>query len=320
MQEVTVIIPNLNGKEYIEACLDSLGRQDVGPVPMVIVDNGSTDGSPELIKEKYPGVHLIKLDKNYGFCRGVNEGIRASHTKYVLLMNNDMTVEKDFVRHLVEAVEKDEKIFSCQARMLQMDQPEKIDSAGDFYCALGWALSRGKGCDARLFQSPGKIFSACAGAAIYRRSILDEIGYFDERHFAYLEDVDIGYRARIAGYKNLYEPKAVVYHKGSAASGSRYNKFKVSHSARNNVYLIYKNMALWQILINLPFLLAGFLIKALFFMGKGLGITYLKGLWQGVLLAREGEKVPYLAENFDNCWRIQLELWGNLSRILRKNK
>lgn len=320
MQEVTVIIPNWNGKQYIRDCLDSLALQDIGEVPVVIVDNGSTDGSISLVQQEYPQVHLILLDKNYGFCRAVNEGIRAAGTKYIILLNNDTRVEKDFVRKLLESVKQDDHIFSCQAKMLQMDHPGKMDDGGNYYCALGWAFARGKGRDASDYEKPAKIFSACAGAAIYRREVFEEIGYFDERHFAYLEDVDIGYRAKIAGYENCYEPSAVVYHKGSGSSGSRYNKFKVLHSGRNNVYLIYKNMARWQILINLPFLLAGFLIKTVFFLVKGLGFTYLQGLWQGVLLAREGEKVPFLAENFDNCCRIQLELWKNIGRILRKNK
>lgn len=320
MQQVTVIIPNWNGKEYIRDCLDSLLVQDLGEIPIIIVDNGSTDGSVELIQESYPKIRLIRLNKNYGFCRAVNEGIRAAKTTYVILLNNDTRVGKDFAGRLLKSVEHSGTFFSCQAKMLQMDHPEKMDDGGNYYCALGWAFARGKGRDASHYCEPAKIFSACAGAAIYRRDVFEKIGYFDERHFAYLEDVDIGYRAKIAGYENRYEPGAIVYHKGSGSSGSRYNKFKVLHSGRNNVYLIYKNMPRWQILINMPFLLAGFLIKTVFFFAKGLGFTYLQGLWQGILLAREGEKVPFLAENFDNCWKIQLELWKNMVRILRKNK
>ena len=132
--------------------------------------------------------------------------------------------------------------------------------------------------------------------------------------------MDIGYRAKIAGYENWFVPEAVVYHKGSATSGSRYNKFKVFHSSRNNIYLIYKNMSRWQILINLPFLAAGCLIKLMFFTLKGFGLTYLNGLWKGILMARNGKKVPFLPANFDNCCKIQIELWANMGRILRKNK
>ena len=320
MQEVTVIIPNLNGKAFIRECLNSLREQDEKNFSVIVVDNGSIDESVQIIKEEYPEVKLICLDRNYGFCRAVNEGIWAADSEYVILLNNDTIVDQKFVSQLIAPMKLRKEIFSCQAKLLQMDQPDKMDDAGNYYCALGWAFARGKGCPAVNYDKPVKVFSACAGAAAYRRAVFEQIGYFDEAHFAYLEDVDIGYRARIAGYENWFIPDALVYHKGSATSGSRYNKFKVFHAARNNIYLIYKNMSRWQILINLPFLAAGCLIKMFFFTCRGFGITYLNGLWKGVLLARKGKKVPFLAENFDNCCKIQIELWGNLGRILRKNK
>ena len=313
--DVSVIIPNYNGKEYIRDCLDSLLAQGSGKLPVIVVDNASTDGSREIIEREYPMVRLILLKKNYGFSRAVNEGIRAADTEFVILLNNDTRVAAGFAAELLHAIRKNEKLFSCQAQMRQMDRPELIDNAGDFYCALGWAVTRGKGRKCDRYAGEERIFSSCAGAAIYRKHIFEEIGYFDEKHFAYLEDVDVCYRAQIAGYENRYAPRSVVYHKGSASTGSRYNRFKVGSAARNNLYLIYKNMPLWQIWLNLPLLLVGTFIKLLFFTAKGMGGTYLKGLWQGILLAREGEKVPYLAENFDNCWRIQLELWRNLRKI-----
>lgn len=161
--------------------------------------------------------------------------------------------------------------FSTSAKMLSMKEPEIIDDAGDFYCALGWAFARGKGMDSGRYTEPSKIFAACGGAAIYRRDVFAKIGYFDENHFAYLEDIDIGYRARIFGYQNGYCPEAIVYHAGSGASGSRYNAFKVDLSSRNSIYLIYKNMPLLQLILNLPFLLLGFLVKTLFFIKRDLG-------------------------------------------------
>ena len=122
----------------------------------------------------------------------------------------------------------------------------------------------------RSYSHTKKIFAACGGAAIYRRKIFEEIGFFDEEHFAYLEDIDIGYRAKIYGYHNVFEPSAIVYHAGSASSGSKYNEFKVNFSSRNSVYIVRKNMPLFQIVVNLPFLAVGFLIKTLFFVKKGL--------------------------------------------------
>lgn len=320
MLDVTVIIPNYNGKQYIRECLGSLCRQSCGQVPVIVVDNASADGSLEIIRQEFPEVTCIKLPENQGFCRAVNIGIRAADTTYVILLNNDTAVKEDFVPELLQAIQKDGRIFSCQAQMRQMDCPELLDSAGDFYSAFGWALSRGKNAPCEAYRQESSIFSACAGAAIYRKELFEKIGYFDEEHFAYLEDVDIGYRAKIAGYENRYAPKAVVFHKGSAATGSRYNRFKVKSAARNNLYLLYKNMPRWQLLINLPFLAAGMLIKLAFFAAKGMGLTYLAGLKDGILLARGKEKTPFLAENFDNCWRIQLELWCNLIPCLRGSK
>ena len=206
----TIIIPNYNGIKYIENCLVSLADE---PARVVVVDNGSADGSRELVQEKFPHVQVISLDKNYGFCGAVNRGIAESgkdKTPYVILLNNDTVVESGFVRALEKALDGDQKAFSGAARMVNMYRPEVIDDAGDYYCALGWAFAAGKDKPAADYGRSREVFSACGGACIYRRSVLGKIGLLDENHFAYLEDVDIGYRARIYGYRSLYVPEAVV--------------------------------------------------------------------------------------------------------------
>ena len=146
--------------------------------------------------------------------------------------------------------------------------------------------------------------------------MVEKIGGLDENHFAYLEDVDLGYRARIYGYHNLYIPEAVVFHAGSGVSGSRHNKFKVDLTSRNSIYLIYKNMPFLQILLNLPFLLVGFAVKTLFFMRKGLGADYLRGLGRGFRLCASEEgrrhKVRFRKEHLPDYIVIQLELWRNV--------
>ena len=315
--DVTVIIPNYNGMKYINGCLDSLYQGSLVPEVMV-VDNGSTDGSPELIERDYPQCSLVRFPENTGFCRAVNEGIKRAETEFVLLLNNDIRADRDLVRCLRDAIAGRKNAFSVAAKMLSMQEPELIDDAGDLYCSLGWAFALGKGKGRERYSRPAEIFAACAGAAIYRRSVFEAIGYFDENHFAYLEDVDIGYRARISGYGNYYAPEAVVYHAGSAVSGSRYNEFKVRLASRNSVYLIYKNMPVWQILLNLPLLLAGIGIKALFFSGKGMGGTYLKGLREGIRLSASEQgrvqKVRFRREYAGNYLKIQRELWLNTIR------
>ena len=146
--------------------------------------------------------------------------------------------------------------------------------------------------------------------------LFDELGYFDEEHFAYLEDMDVGYRARIYGYENWYAPDAMVYHVGSGTSGSRYNQFKIRYSSRNNIYLIYKNMPVLQIIINLPFLVAGFGIKILFFTLKGFGREYIAGIKNGFQISKKNHKIPFKFQNLSNYFRIQVELWVNIFRRL----
>lgn len=314
MEEVSVIIPNYNGIAYLDGVLSTLERQTMKNYEVILVDNGSADGSSSFVMANYPWVHLIELSDNFGFCRAVNEGILASRAPYVLLLNNDTEVEPDFLEEMVSAIRRHKKAFSCAAKMIQFHDRDRLDDAGNYYCALGWSYARGKGKDIRTYENEEQIFAACGGAAIYRRKIFDKIGLFDEEHFAYLEDTDIGYRARIYGYENWYVPKARVYHVGSGTTGSRYNHFKTRYSSRNNVYLIYKNMPFLQILLNLPFLAAGFGIKFLFFLLKGMGREYLAGVKNGFQISRKGRKVPFSLKNLPNYGRIQIELWLNIIR------
>ena len=315
MREVSIVIPNYNGKHFLEDCLNSVFAQDIQDQEVIVVDNGSTDGSLEYFKT-FPGVRVIVLDKNYGFCRAVNEGIKAAESEYVILLNNDTEVDQRFAAELLAAIKEDEKIFSCSSKMIQFHNRQLMDDAGDYYCALGWAFGRGKGDHVEKYQDPKDVFAACAGAAIYRKKMLESLGYFDEKHFAYLEDIDIGYRARIHGYRNVYAPKAIVYHVGSGFSGSTHNAFKVKLSSRNNVYLAYKNMPFLQIILNIPFLLLGHGIKWLFFLKKGLGKEYAMGLKEGFALCKEGKKVRFLWKNLPYYGVIQLELWLNMIRRL----
>ena len=314
MQEVSVIIPNFNGMAYLDGVLSGLECQTVRNFEVILVDNGSSDGSCAFVASSYPWVHMIELPENFGFCKAVNEGIKASRAPYVLLLNNDIEVTPDFIEEMLAAIRRHKKAFSCAARMIQFHDRDRLDDAGNYYCALGWAYARGKGKDIHTCEKEEKIFASCAGAAIYRRKIFEKIGYFDEEHFAYLEDMDVGYRARINGYENWYAPKAIVYHVGSGTSGSRYNHFKTRYSSRNNVYLIYKNMPLLQIILNLPFLIVGFGTKLLFFTLKGFGKEYLAGIKNGFQISKKDRKVPFKFRNLPNYLKIQVELWINIAR------
>ena len=315
--EVSVVIPNFNGIAFLDSVLASLEGQTLSNFEVLLVDNGSTDGSCSFVTANYPWVHLIELSENFGFCGAVNAGIRAAKAPYVLLLNNDTEVKEDFVEEMLAAIRRHKNAFSCGARMVQYHDRDRLDDVGNYYCALGWSFARGRGKDIHAYETEDKIFSACAGAAIYRKKIIEKIGYFDEEHFAYLEDTDIGYRARIYGYENWYAPKAIVYHVGSGTSGSRYNQFKTRYSSRNNIYLIYKNMPLLQIILNLPFLAVGFLIKFLFFAVKGMGKEYAAGIKNGFSISMKNKKVPFRIKHLPNYCKIQLELWINIIRRFR---
>lgn len=324
MKKVTVVIPNYNGSDYLRECLDSLekerNREGAPPFEVIVVDNGSEDGKVRALLSERPQVRKVFLPENTGFCHAVNVGIQMAVTPYVILLNNDTKVYPGFVGALLGAIEKDPGCFSVSARMLMWDRPELVDDAGDLYCVLGWSLARGKGKAACGYERPASVFSACGGAAIYRRSVFEEIGLFDEAHFAYLEDLDIGYRARIYGYHNRYEPEARVLHYGSASTGSRYNAFKIKLSAANNVCVIGKNMPLLQLLLNLPFLLTGFAIKACFFSLKKMGTLYLKGISMGLrrLFSKEGRaaRVRFRWKHLGNYLKIQGLLYLNTFRLL----
>ncbi len=310
-KKVTIVIPNYNGLHFLEPCMAALEVQTCRDFQILVVDNASTDGSVEWLKER--GIPTLFMEENLGFDGGVNAGIRASDTPYVLLLNNDTVAEPDFVGELLKAIEGSEKTFAVSSKMIQLYHRELMDDAGDMYSILGWAYQRGVGRSSKKYNRPCTVFSACAGAAIYRREIFEEIGYFDEAHFAYLEDTDICYRARIFGYASRYCPAAVVYHVGSGTSGSKYNAFKVRLAARNNVYVNYKNMPLVQFLLNALPIGLGILVKYGFFKRIGFGKEYLEGVREGFATRKKCRKVVFSWAHLGHYIAIEGHLiWGTI--------
>lgn len=303
--KISIIIPNYNGEKYIKDCLDSLSKQSFTDFEIIIVDNASTDNSLNIIEENYPNIKLIKMHKNYGFSIAVNRGIKESRGEYVVLLNNDTVVFEHWLYNLIDTIEKDSKIFSVSSKMIRYGEKDKIDDAGDEYCLLAWAYKRGDGALVEKYSKDSEVFSSCAGAAIYRKKIFEEIGYFDENFFAYMEDVDISYRAKVYGYKNIYSSKAKVYHIGSATTGSKYNNFKVKLAARNNIYVVYKNMPLIQLIINIPFIFLGFLIKYIFFSIKGFEKEYREGIKEAFKNLKHINKTKFYYKNVINYVKIE---------------
>lgn len=317
-KDVSIIIPNFNGEKYIANCLDSvLKSQFDGTIEIIVVDDCSKDSSLAILK-KYPQIKCLVNEENSGFAKSTNIGIKASQGEFCLLLNNDVVVDENFVAALYYFISKQPKIFSVSSKMVRYYERDKLDDTGDFYTLLGWAYKRGDGAPVDSHNKATKIFSTCAGAGIYRSSILTEIGLLDESFFAYLEDVDLSYRALINGYVNYYNPQAICYHIGSAttADGQKYSPFKVMISARNNITLAYKNMPLFQLIINSPFLAVGFLIKALMFKARGYGSDYRAGIREGLKNLKNVQKTPFKVKNIMNYLKIEGQLLTNVFRQL----
>ncbi len=319
--KVSVVTPNYNGEKFLKTFLESLNNDNEYIGEVIIIDNGSADGSLNYLKNSkfdFPLV-IIENKQNRGFAPAVNQGIEKARYEYVFSINNDTEIKEGSIKSMVDLICSSEDIFSVQAKMLQYDNKQLIDDVGDEYNLLGWTKKTGENHRSDEYVDVKEIFSACAGAAMYRKSVLLELGMFDSNFFAYMEDVDIAIRSRIHGYKNLLCPDAVVYHIGSATSGSRYNEFKVRLAARNNVWVVYKNLPIPLKIVNFLFLFLGFLIKYVFFVKKGFGQVYLDGLREGLSSRSEKiDKVKFQSRNTKNYFKIEYRLIINTLKFLKK--
>jgi len=241
MPLASVIILNWNGLQYLDDCLGSLVGQTFRKFETILVDNGSKDGSVDYIREHYPWVKLVALPENLGFSGGNNRGLAECRGDYIVTLNNDTKVEPEFIAELVKVAESDSTIGMVAAKMLNFYETGRIDSVGIQVTTAGLGVNCGVGeTDQGQYDVPGEVFGACAGAALYRRAMLDEVGFFDAVFFAYYEDTDLAWRARLAGLRCVTAPGAVVYHVHSATSG-RMSPFTVYQVQRNKWYTIIKN-------------------------------------------------------------------------------
>ncbi len=242
MALIDIIIPNWNGKQFLGICLESLQKQAFQDFETFVVDNGSTDGSVEFVRSKFPEVKVISLTENRGFAGGVNVGIRVTKGELVFLLNNDAFLEVNCLQELRKASKELPNVGFFATKMLFSEHRDVINAAGDSFGTDGRARNVGFGePDQDQYNHATEVFGACAGAALYRRSLFENIGLFDEDFFLILEDVDLDFRAQLAGYRCYYIPTAIVYHKHSASIG-RYSAFSVYHTSRNSLYVLLKNM------------------------------------------------------------------------------
>jgi GT2 family glycosyltransferase len=290
--KVSVIILTWNGRAYLDECLGSLAAQTFRDFETIMVDNGSSDGSAEYVRSTFPWVRLLELPENVGFADGNSRGLALAQGAYIVTLNNDTKVDPDFLAELVCVAEDDTRIGMVAARMRNYYLPERIDAAGLKIGSngLGYNIGIGEIDDSSYDSVP--LFGPCGGAALYRRDMLDEIDFFDPDFFAYYEDFDLAWRGRLAGWKALGAPQALVYHIHSATGGEM-SRFKVYQTHRNKWYVIIKNWPLGLLLKRLPVIL--------FFDAAALFLAVLKGRG-GVAL------------------RARLDVVKNLGRLLAKRR
>ncbi len=252
---VSVIIVNYNGKHLLKTCLDSVFGQTYKHFEVILVDNGSHDGSGDFVEDHYPSVILVRNKENTGYAIGNNIGIKHSQGKYIATLNNDTRVETFWLNYLVEAAEEDCNIGICSSKQLNFSDPGRIDSAGIGLRRGAYPFDRGRNEeDKGQYEEQVEVFGAPGASAFYRREMLDRVGLFDENYFAFQEELDLCWRARLYGWKCVYVPKAVVYHIGGATAGAG-SKFLVYHMERNRLLTITKNYPAVPLLQQLPYLL-----------------------------------------------------------------
>ncbi|MCK4353151.1 glycosyltransferase family 2 protein [candidate division WOR-3 bacterium] len=238
----SIIIPNWNGKKFLETCLDSLRSQTFRDFEIIVIDNGSRDESAEFIKNNYPKTKIIRLDKNYGFSRAVNEGIKSANGEFVFLLNNDTEVDSNCLFECEQAIQSHSDISIFALRIMNYENRDIIDSAGICYPRSGRPYNIGINSPfSEEYNQERKVFGFCAGGAIIKKSIFKKIGYFDEDFFAYFEDVDFSFRAQLLDYECLYIPDAIVYHRGSA----------LPRKSIPHIYYLHRNV-IWTIIKNWP--------------------------------------------------------------------
>ncbi|MGQ9629136.1 MAG: glycosyltransferase family 2 protein [bacterium] len=293
---ISVIVPTYNGERYLPGCLKSLLDQTFRDAEIIVVDNGSTDGSIPLIKKNFSQIVAVELGENLGFSGAVNEGIRRSEGGLIALLNNDAEAEPHWLENLHRASVEHSEASWFASKILCFDSRDVLDNAGHNFRPLG-GVDRGfRRRDTPKYNKPGYIFGACAGAALYRREMLERLGGFDEDFFFYIEDFDLNFRAQLAGYKCWYVPDAVVYHRGAGTAGL-YSNFHAYYQSRNTLLTLIKDLPTegW-LKLSLPILKAQ--------MGNA---SYFASRGQGRAISMSKLSVlPLLPKMLRKRWRVQM--------------
>lgn len=271
---VSVAVINYNGDPHLEGCLRAARAQSYENIELFVIDNASTDGSADAVAGSFPEVRLIRNEANQGFCRAFNQGVRLSTGEFVMPLNPDVLMNKDFVAYMVAAARQGKKIGAVSGKLLR-DEGGAIDSTGLLLGRSRRPKDRGQGeRDRGQYDQPGEVFAACGAAPLYRREMLEDVAvegeYMDESFFIYYDDVDLGWRARLLGWRCVYAPEAVAYHlrggldrisRGSRSSDRM--QIKV-HAIKNRYLMIVKNESFGGLVWDLPFIALSDIPRAIY--------------------------------------------------------
>ena len=280
--KVSIVVPNWNGMKFVGMCLDSLAQLDFEGHEVIVVDNGSIDGSREMIEEQYPWVRLLKMPDNMGFAIACNEGIKASNAEYIVLLNNDIEVTPDWLKELYEGMQRHPECGMGTTKMMFLDNRDVFYNTGDLFHSWSAGGGRGQGeKDTGQYEEEDYVFGACAGAGIYRREFFNQVGLFDEDFFIFAEDVDINMRGQLKGLKAVYLPKAKVYHIGTATVGLYSDRY-VYLCKRNDIWVFIKNYSLSLYFKYLFSIWKHQFADIKYFTYRGQGQVLLKSKWDAL--------------------------------------
>ncbi len=273
--DVSVVIVTWNGRQHLDTCLSSVQDQRDVSVETIVVDNGSSDGTVDYLRARYPWVTVVALTENFGFAGGNNAGARAARGRFLAFLNNDTAADPGWLRALLAGIDEPHGFALVTSRIVYMHDPNIIDSAGDSVLRWGGAFKRHHGEPASAAPKTQEVFGVCGAACLMPRRVFDEIGGFDEDFFASHEDVDLSYRARLLGYRCRYVADAVVRHVGSATIGT-VSAFSVFHGQRNLEWMYVKDTPGILLLATLPGHIVYDLAAAVHFTRVGLLRAYLR--------------------------------------------
>jgi len=305
-QLISVVVLNWNGIKVLNQCLSSLRTQTYTPLEITVVDNASTDDSVNFIRERFPDVQLVVNEQNLGFGGGNNVGIRASQGRYIMVLNNDTRLDPHCIEELRRCIEENDRYGACASKILLEYEDNLIDAAGIVVCPDGLSIGRGRLEKGNTYDEEAEVFFASDCACLYRREMIEDIGLYDEDFFAYADETDMGWRAQLAGWRCIYNPKAVVHHFHSASSGS-YSPFKAYLVERNRIWVAIKSFPISLLIFGQFYTFWRYVLQAYGALtGKGAAGRF----------ASDSSKT----ELIKILIKVYLSIWKSLPLMIRKRR